>query len=148
MQYKVSIPNDRDLHSDEECAKVKGKWKELNVYQNLASLVLTPSVTVAFWRGTWDLMDYYSHQFFPVVPTLIASALFVLILELLRNTFISKHLKILDGDSRMTVLKKNILLSFYDIVYNLSNVALWRVLWGHPQGRFENLREHIHQLRS
>lgn len=40
--------------------------------------------------------------------------MFVFLLELLRDTFISKHLKILDDDNCFSVLKKNILLSFYD----------------------------------
>lgn len=134
MQYKVSIPNERSLQSDKDFAKVRGKWREINVYQNLASLVLIPCVIVAFWRGSWELMDHDYKRFFPTVPTLIVSALVCVTLELIRNTFISKHLKILDDDTRWTVLQKNILLSFYDIIYNFSNVALWRVLWGHPQG--------------
>ena len=113
MQYKVSIPNERNLNCEIECKKVKDKWRDINVYQNLASIVLIPCVIVAFWRGSWDLMDHF-HQFFPTVPTLIGSAFFVVLLELLRNSFISKHLKILDDDTHFTVLKKNILLSFYD----------------------------------
>lgn len=133
MQYKVSIPNERSFECEKDFAKVKTSWREKNIYQNLATLVLIPCVIVAFWRGTWDLMDHY-HRFFPHVPTLIASALVIVSLELLRSTFITERLKILDGDTRTTVLNKNILLSFYDIVYNLANVALWRVLWGHPEG--------------
>lgn len=113
MQYKVSIPNERNLSCENECKKAKEKWREINVYQNLATFVFTPCVIVAFWRGSWDLMDHY-HQFFPPGTTLIASVLIVLALELIRNAFISKHLKILDDDTRSTVLKKNILLSFYD----------------------------------
>lgn len=132
MQYRASIPNERSLHCEKECAKVKGKWREINIYQNLASIVLIPCVIVAFWRGSWDLLDHY-HQFFPPGPTLSVSALLIVMLELSRN-FISKHLKILDEDTRLTVLKKNILLSFYDVIYNLSNVVLWRILWGHPEG--------------
>lgn len=133
MQYKLSIPNERSLNCEKDFAKVRGKWTEINIYQNVASVVLIPSVIVAFWRGSWDLMDDY-HQFFPFLPTLLVSALVVSILELSRNNFISSHLKILDDDSRLTVLKKNILLSLYDVMYNLSNVAFWRVLWGHPEG--------------
>jgi uncharacterized membrane protein len=135
MQYRVSIPNERSLQSEKDIAKVRGKWRELNIYQNLASIVLIPCVIVAFWRGSWDLMDHYS-QFFPMVPTLIVTALVCVTLELIRNTFISKHLKILDDDTRATVLKKNILLSLYDLIYNFSNTAMWRVLWGHPEGEF------------
>lgn len=136
MQYKVSIPNERNLNCEKDFAKVKEKkWREKNIYQNIASIGLIPCVIVAFWRGSWDLMDHYQ-QFFPRVPTLIVSALLIVVLELLRNKFISKPLKILDDDTRLTVLKKNILLSFYDIVYNLLNVALWRILWGHPEGKF------------
>jgi uncharacterized membrane protein len=134
MQYKVSIPNERSLNCEKDFAKAKGKWRERNIYQNLASIVLIPCVIVAFWRGSWDLMDHYQ-QFFPKVPALIVSALLVVILELIRNTFISKRLKILDDDSRCSVLKKNIFLSLYDVVYNFSNVALWRILWGHPEGK-------------
>lgn len=137
MQYKVSIPNERNLNCDKECTKVRERWRELNIYQHVASLVLIPMVIVAFWRGSWNLMDTFE-RFFPTVPTLIASAIVVVALELIRNTFISRHLKILDDDTRLTVLKKNILLSFYDILYNVSNVALWRVLWGHPEGKFNS----------
>lgn len=136
MQYKVSIPNDRNLHCEKECAKVSGKWTAKSIYQSSTSVLVIPCVIVAFWRGTWDLMDHY-HQYFPTVPALVVSALAVSLLELLRGTSISKHLKILDDDTRTDVLRKNILLSFYDIIYNLSNVALWRILWGHPQGKFE-----------
>lgn len=132
MQYRVSIPNDRSLNCDTECAKVKEKWREINVYQNLASIVLIPCVIVAFWRASWELIDHYE-QFFPNVPTLFVSASVISLLELSRS-FISKHLKILDDDTRLAVLEKNILLSVYDVVYNFSNVALWRVLWGHPEG--------------
>lgn len=135
MQYKVSIPNERSLQSEKDIGKVRAKWRELDIYQNLATLVLTPCVIVAFWRGSWDLMDHYS-QFFPHVPTLIVTALVCVILELIRNTFISKHLKILDEDTRTTVLKKNILLSIYDLIYNLANTAMWRAMWGHPEGEF------------
>lgn len=134
MQYKLSIPNERSFNFEQDCAKVKEKCGKEDYYQNVASIVLIPSVIVAFWRGTWNLMDIH-HQFFPTVPTLIVSALLILGLEFLRNSFISKRLKILDDDTRLTVLKKNILLSVYDIVYNFSNVALWRVLWGHPEGK-------------
>lgn len=137
MQYKVSIPNETSFNCEKDFAKVKNKkWKEKNIYQNVASIGLIPIVIVAFWRGSWDLMDHYE-QFFPSGPTLTVSALLIVVLELLRNKFISKPLKILDDDTRLTVLKKNILLSFYDIIYNLFNVALWRVLWGHPEGEFK-----------
>ncbi|CRK94389.1 CLUMA_CG007896, isoform B [Clunio marinus] len=142
MQYKVSIPNERDLHCEEECAKVKSKWKKLNVYQHLASVILIPTVIVAFWRGTWDLQDHF-HQFFPVIPTLIASLLAVSILELLRNSFIVKHLRILDDDSSFKVFKKNVLLSLYDIIYNLANVVAWRILWGHPEVEEFKLKENF-----
>lgn len=138
MQYKASIPNERSLNCDTEITKVRGKWRELNIYQNVASLLLIPGVIVAFWRGSWNLLDHFN-QFFQPVPTLVLSAFSVVALECIRNSFISKRLKILDGDTRLTVLKKNILLSFYDILYNLSNVALWRVLWGHPEGEFRFL---------
>lgn len=37
-------------------------------------------------RGTWDLLDHY-HQFFPHVPSYIASAILTIILELIRSTF-------------------------------------------------------------
>lgn len=133
MQYKVSIPNERSLQSEKDIAKVRGKWRDLDIYQNLATLVLIPCVIVAFWRGSWDLMDHYS-QFFPTVPTLIVTALVCVILELIRNTFISKHLKILDDDTRSKVFKKNFLLSIFDLINNLANTAMWRVLWGHPEG--------------
>lgn len=136
MQYRASIPNDRNLNRDTECAKVKERWREINIYQNLASIVLIPCVIVAFWRGSWDLIDHYE-QLFPNYLTLIVSALVISLLELSRS-FISKHLKILDDDTRLAVLKKNILLSVYDVIYNLSNVALWRVLWGHPEGELEH----------
>jgi uncharacterized membrane protein len=134
MQYKVSIPNEKSLHVEKDIAKVRGKWRELNIYQNLVTFVFLPCVIVAFWRGSWDLMDHYS-QFFPTLPTLIATALVCVTLELIRNTFISKHLKILDDDTRSKVLKKNVLLSIYDLIYNLANTAMWRVLWGHPEGK-------------
>lgn len=136
MQYRASVPNDRNLNCDKECAKVKGRWREINIYQNLASIVLIPGVIVAFWRGSWDLLDHYEH-FFQPGPTLLVSALVISFLELSRS-FISKHLKILDDDTRLAVLKKNILLSVYDVIYNLSNVALWWILWGHPEGEFEH----------
>lgn len=135
MQYRLSIPNESNLTCDKKCTKVREKWKDLNIYQNIASLVLIPSVIVAFWRGSWNLLEYFEHILWPI-PTLIVSALIIVALELSRNTYISKHLKILDDDTRLTVLKKNVLLSFYDILYNVSNVALWRVLWGHPEGKF------------
>lgn len=138
MQYKASIPNERSFNCDNEITKVRGKWRELNIYQNVASLLLIPGVIVAFWRGTWDLLDHFD-QFFQPVPTFIVSGFSVVALEFIRNSFVSKHLKILDDDTRLTVLKKNILLSVYDILYNLSNVALWRVLWGHPEGEFRLL---------
>jgi hypothetical protein len=147
MQYKISIPNERNLNCEKDCAKVSGKWRELNIYQHTASMVLIPFVMVAFWRGSWGLFEVLYCQFFRPVPTLIASTLVCLLLELIRPTFISKHLKILDDDSRVTVLKKNILLSFYDIIFNLSNVAFWVILWGHPEGKFKmllfSLREQI-----
>lgn len=132
MQYRASIPN-----CETKCAKVKGKWREINIYQNLASIVLIPGVIVAFWRGSWDLLDHYE-QFFPPGPTLFISCVVISLLELSRS-FISKHLKILDDDNRLTVLKKNIFLSVYDVIYNLSNVALWWILWGHPEGKLEYL---------
>jgi uncharacterized membrane protein len=133
MQYKVSIPNERSLQSEKDIAKVREKWSESKLYENVVTFVLIPCVIVAFWRGSWDLMDHYC-QFFPTVPTLIVTALVCVILELIRNTFISKHLKILDDDTRSKVLKKNVLLSIYDLIYNLANTAMWRVLWGHPEG--------------
>lgn len=138
MQYKVSIPNERSLHCEQDFATVKGKrkWREINIYEKIATLVLIPCMIIGFWRGSWDLLDHY-HHFFRPGPTLLVSALIVSILELSRNVYISKHLKILDGDSRVTVLKKNILLSFYDVIYNLANVAMWWVLWGHPEGKFK-----------
>ena len=135
MQYKVSIPNERSLQSEKDIVKVREKWRELNIYQHLATLVFIPCVIVAFWRGSWDLMDHYS-QFFPIVPTLIVTALVCVTLELIRDTYISKPLKILDDDTRLTVLKKNLLLSIYDLIYNLANTTIWRVLWGHPEGEF------------
>lgn len=134
MQYKVSIPNEKNFQCDKDFAIVREKWREINVYQNLASIVLIPCVIVAFWRGSWDLMDHY-HHYFPLGPTLAVSGLIASTLEILRNAFISKHLKILDDDSRCTVFKKNILLSIYDVIYNLSNVAFWWVLWEHPEGK-------------
>lgn len=134
MQYKVSIPNERSLHCERDFAKVKGTWREINIYERIASLVLIPCMIIGFWRGSWNLLDYYTGIFRPG-PTLLVSASFVSILELTRNAYISKHLKILDDDSRVTVLKKNILLSVYDVIYNLANVAMWWVLWGHPEGK-------------
>lgn len=130
MQYKFSIPNDRS-EVFIGAKQIKSQWRETKTYQNLCSLVLIPSVIVAFWRGSWGLMDKFELQFFPKYPTLVASALILLILERIRNTFISSRLKILDGDNRATILKKNILLSIYDIIFNLANVSYWRILWGH-----------------
>jgi Fuseless len=130
MQFRVSVPNERSYDIEKDCAKVKEKWRERNFYQDLASIVLIPFVIVAFWRGSWNLMDTY-HQFFPNTTVLIVSALLMVTLELIRSTFISKRLKILDDDTCFAVLQKNVFLSFFDIIYNFSNVVLWRVLWGH-----------------
>jgi hypothetical protein len=129
MQYKFSIPNDRS-EVIIGAKNIKSQWKETKLYQNIFSLVLIPSVIVAFWRGTWGLMDIYEDQFFPKHQTLVASALVCLILERMRNPYISKRLKILDDDTRSTIIKKNILLSIYDIIFNLANVSYWRILWG------------------
>jgi hypothetical protein len=41
----------------------------------------------------------------------------------------------LDDDSRLVVLKKNFILSLYDILYNVFTIAWWRSLWGHPEGK-------------
>lgn len=130
MQYKFSIPND---HSEViiGAKNIKSQWKGTKIYQNLFEFVLIPTMIVCFWRGTWNLMDIFEDQFFPKHPTLVASALVCLILERMRNPYISKRLKILDDDSRAMILKKNILLSIFDIIFNLANVSYWRILWGH-----------------
>lgn len=138
MQFKVSIPNDRNLQCEKDFAKVKEKWREINIYQNLATFVFIPCVIVAFWRGSWNLLDHY-HYYFPLGPTFAVSGIIVSILEMLRNVCISKHLKILDDDTRCTVFKKNVLLSLYDVLYNLANVAFWWVLWSGENGEFKVL---------
>lgn len=112
-------------------------------------------------RGTWDLLDHYNY-FFPRSTSYIVSSVLTLILELIRSTFskfnkfkvivktmsesaneghfllfqivVTNRLKILDDDTRLQVLKKNILLSFFDILYNISCITWWRSIWGHPEG--------------
>lgn len=123
-------------------------------------------------RGTWDLLDHY-HQFFPLAPSYVISAILTIILELIRSTFskfnvtlnyahqnvqihlnenienvfflylflVSNRLKILDDDTRLVVFKKNIMLSLFDILYNILCIAWWRSLWGHPEGNILQLPE-------
>lgn len=86
---------------------------------------------IGFWRGAWDAMDIYEDQFFPYRSTVVLSAMMCIILERIRSEYITKHLKILDDDTKLTKLKKNIALSIFDVIYNLANVSFWRVLWGH-----------------
>ncbi|KAL7044163.1 hypothetical protein ACKWTF_001810 [Chironomus riparius] len=69
-----------------------------------------------------------------MAPSFVVSVILTLILELIRSTFILKHLKILDDDSKLVKLKKNFFLSIYDILYNIFVIPMWRSLWGHPEG--------------
>lgn len=147
MQYKCnkfSIPNEfnssaqiekiissSDFESSINCEEKKLSWKKSQLFQNSFSLVLFPLVVIGFWRGAWDAMDIYEDQFFPYHSTVIVSSLSAMILERIRSEYITKHLKILDDDTKLTKLKKNIALSIFDIIYNLVNVSFWRVLWGH-----------------
>lgn len=116
-------------------------------------------------RGTWDLLDHYK-QFFPFVPSYIVSSMLTLILELIRSTYskfnviersrksgiencaeimiclfqivVTNRLKILDDDTWPVILKKNLYLCFYDILYNISCITWWRAIWGHPEGELNS----------
>ncbi|KAG5676832.1 hypothetical protein PVAND_006639 [Polypedilum vanderplanki] len=136
MRYKVTIlPISPEKSTNFNSEKVKNLsiWKISKIfYQNFLIFILIPCQIVAFWRGTWDLLDHY-HQFFPMVPSYLISAIVTIILELIRSTYISNRLKILDDDSKATIIKKNLALSFYDVFYNVWTIIWWRALWGHPE---------------
>lgn len=141
---KFSIPNEynssaqiekiissSDFESSINCENKKLSWKKTQLFQNYFSLVLFPLVVIGFWRGAWDVMDIYEDQFFPYRSTVVLSAMMCIILERIRSEYITKHLKILDDDTKLIKLKKNIALSTFDVIYNLANVSFWRVIWGH-----------------
>lgn len=132
MQFKVSKPNEL---TSEAFMAINKKSVNQNIYQNLASIVLTPCVIVGFWRGTWDLIDHHQ-QIFPVPPAFILSGFFIVIIEFIRNGSVSKKLNVSHNDTNAVALKKKILLSIFDVSSNFSNVVLWRSLWGQPEGKF------------
>lgn len=134
---RVSITTDKHFGCEkfsEKSAKKNKKCENLlDFYRNLASIVLIPVAIISQWRGFWDLLDHY-HQFFPLGPSYILSSGILVILEILRHSHILNHCQLVDIDTRSTIFRKNITLSFYDLFYNLTSIMFWRSVWGHPEG--------------
>lgn len=92
----------------------------------IAVFIVTPLV-VAFWRGTWSLMDK-NPKIFPVINSFfLGGALhlsFAIVKDILYKTVIAKNRTIVQ------ITKSHVIRKLYTYIFAISCVLHWRGTWG------------------
>lgn len=99
----------------------------LSTSDSLIAICIVTPLVVAFWRGTWSLMDQNSN-IFPAINCFFLGGAFHLSFAILRDvlskTVIAKNRTI------VPLTTSHVIRKFYTYVFALSCVMHWRGTWG------------------
>lgn len=97
------------------------------IYNIFVSLVLTPGLPIAMWRGTWNLMDTYDEYFRPI-PCFLTGQVIIIILEIWKRYY-GDAITPLKSDPKCDVIIKSIGGDIFTHMYNIGSIMFWRILW-------------------